>query len=215
MSFYIRVWGSMACFTRPEFKVERVSYDVITPSAARGILTSIYWHPGLSWVIDEIQVCKPVVTQGIVRNEIRDKIRVDFKKGTVSPVDASVPDQRNTVYLRDVEYIIKAHFEICKDTEGGRNTHTKEEFAAIIGQRMDKGGCFRTLYLGCREFGAFYERVDGFQECLPEFKGKSRDFGWMLLDLDYSDLDNIQPKFFRAVMEDGLIKIPLLKEGLG
>lgn len=213
MSFFVKIWGKRACFTRPEFKVERVSYDVITPSAARGILSSIYWHPGIDWVIDRIQVCKPIVTRSIVRNEVKKKIHINGRNGEEVKVDNSTTDQRHTVYLKDVEYIIEAHFEI--NGNAAENQHTEEEFASIIGWRMRKGRCFKTLYLGCHEFGAFYEQVDGFIECPEEFKGEKKELGWMLLGMDYSNPNDIQPRFFRAEIDNSIIHVPRLKDGMG
>ena len=207
----VKVWGDYALFTRPEMKVERCSYDVITPSAARGILEAIYWHPGMRWVIDRIYVNKPIQFTGIRRNEVKSKISASNALSVYNgnQRDLSISSkaeivQRASLLLRDVEYVIEAHFEM---TEKANNSDNPGKFKDIIMRRLRKGECFHTPYFGCREFPVRF--------CLFENDGVStayedeaeRDLGYMLYDLDYSDPQNIQPMFFRALMKKGIIDV--------
>lgn len=202
----LRVWGDYACFTRPEMKVERVSYDVITPSAARGIIESIHYKPAIKWVIDEIKVLKPVRFSNIRRNEVSSIISASninaAMKGTKSIYLNANKDrqQRATLMLKDVEYIIKAHFEM---TQKAGETDTPEKHYNIFLRRARLGQCFNQPYLGCREFPANFELVEG-QIYQPI--GETKDLGFMLYDIDFKN--NMQPVFFRAYMENGIIKIP-------
>ncbi|MCI8664366.1 MAG: type I-C CRISPR-associated protein Cas5 [Hungatella sp.] len=207
----VKVWGDYALFTRPEMKVERCSYDVITPSAARGILEAIYWHPGMRWVIDRIYVNKPIQFTGIRRNEVKSKISASNALSVYNgnQRDLSISSkaeivQRASLLLRDVEYVIEAHFEM---TDKANNSDNPGKFKDIIMRRLRKGECFHTPYFGCREFPVRF--------CLFENDGVStayedeaeRDLGYMLYDLDYSDPQNIQPMFFRALMKKGIIDV--------
>lgn len=202
----LRVWGDYACFTRPEMKVERVSYDVMTPSAARGIIESIHYKPAIKWVIDEIKVLKPVRFSTIRRNEVSSIISASninaAMKGTKSIYLNANKDrkQRATLMLKDVEYIIKAHFEM---TQKAGETDTPEKHYNIFLRRARLGQCFNQPYLGCREFPANFELVEG-QIYQPI--GETKDLGFMLYDIDFKH--NMQPVFFRAYMENGIIKIP-------
>lgn len=202
----LRVWGEYACFTRPEMKVERVSYDVMTPSAARGILEAIYWKPAIRWVIDRIHVLKPIRFDNVRRNEVSSKMPVAtvkkaMKDGT-SPVDLFVDDvrqQRAAMVLRDVEYIIEAHFEI----KGGEDNNPAKH-REMFERRARKGQCFHRPYFGCREFPVDFELVDG--EIPHPEKPEDRDIGWMLHDIDFEN--NMEAKFFRADMRNGVIDVP-------
>jgi CRISPR-associated protein Cas5d len=203
----IKVWGDYACFTRPEMKVERVSYDVMTPSAARGVLEAIYWKPQIRWVIDQIHVLNPVRFTNLRRNEVASKIPVGnvrkAMKGDTSPLGVYVEEdrqQRAAMILRDVAYIIVAHFDLLDPTE------TQQKHFEMLKRRATKGQYFHHPYFGCREFPADFEWVDGE---IPESPlDGQKDLGFMLHDLDYAD--NMSPRFFRAVMNNGIIDVPPL-----
>lgn len=205
----VKVWGEYALFSRPEMKVERCSYDVITPSAARGILEAIYWHPGMKWVIDKIYVQRPIQFTSIRRNEVKSKIPsnnvLPVYNGANKPLYISTKSdivQRASLLLRDVSYVIEAHFEM---TEKAVKSDNPGKFKDIIMRRLKRGECYHTPYFGCREFPAnFCLCEDG--EIETAYSGE-KDLGFMLYDMDFSDLDNIQPMFFRAVMEDGVINL--------
>ena len=202
----LRVWGDYACFTRPEMKVERVSYDVITPSAARGILEAVYWKPAITWVIDRIHVLKPIRFDNIRRNELAGKlalgtVRKAMKDG-VSPVETFIENdrqQRAAMVLRDVCYVIEAHFEFNGDED-----HNPAKHKEIFERRARKGQCFHHPYLGCREFPAHFELVD--QEIRPSQLSGKQDLGWMLHDMDFEN--HMEAKFFRAEMCNGVIEVP-------
>ncbi len=207
----VKVWGDYALFTRPEMKVERCSYDVITPSAARGILEAVYWHPGMRWVIDRIYVNKPIRFTSIRRNEVKSKISANnvlpvyngSQRGISISTKAEIV-QRASLLLRNVEYIIEAHFEM---TAKANDSDNPGKFKDIIMRRLKKGECFHTPYFGCREFPVKFclfeeDEVSTAYEDEPE-----RDLGYMLYDLDYSDPKNIQPVFFRAIMKRGIIDL--------
>ncbi len=195
----IRVWGDYALFTRPEMKVERVSYDVITPSAARGILEAIYWKPAIRWVIDRIHVLRPVRFDNIRRNELANRVSVNNRDMEDDrPVCRYIEDdrqQRASMVLRDVEYIIEAHFELTGKEDGEPGKHL-----AIFERRAKKGQCFHRPYFGCREFPVNFEWCEKIPE--PIFSGE-QDLGYMLYDVDFAN--DMTPLFFRAVMNDGVI----------
>ncbi len=201
--FRLRVWGENGCFTRPEMKVERVSYDVMTPSAARAVLEAILWKPAIHWIIDRIDVLKPIRWESVKRNEL----------GTVmSPRTRGIyiedfRQQRASLILRDVGYTIHAHFEMTGKA-GPNDSVTK--FQEMFLRRAEKGQCFNTPYLGCREFSASFELIP-INRALPKPIEEDLDLGWMLHDLDFS-VDPPQPTFFRAHMKAGSIDIPPLVE---
>jgi CRISPR-associated protein Cas5d len=208
----LHVWGDYACFTRPEFKVERISYDVPTPSAARGILEAIHWKPAVLWVIDKIHVLRPVSWISIRRNEVSEKVPVGNVRKAMNAgnIDALrlISDrnrvQRSAMVLRDVSYVIEAHPVMTRAASDG-DTVTKH--LEIFRRRASKGQCYHRPCLGTREFSADFDLVGA---SLPEttLDQKDQDFGWMLLDLDYTVPGNISPKFFRARMNDGIIQVP-------
>lgn len=210
------IWGDRACFTRPEMKAERVSYDVITPSAARGILEAIHWKPAIRWVVDSIQVLKPIRFESIRRNEISDKISARnitsaIKRKSTEDLHFLVDDgdnrqQRATTLLRDVAYVITAHFELT-DQAGADDNAGKH--LDIFNRRAKRGQYFHMPCMGNREFPAYFELVENDQalESAPELQGE-KDLGWMLHDIDFAN-DNI-PLFYRAIMRDGLIEVPEL-----
>lgn len=203
----LRIWGDYACFTRPEMKVERVSYDVITPSAARGIIEAIHYKPAIRWVIDEIQIIKPIQFSNIRRNEVSSVISTGTINSAIKGKDPNIylnttkdRQQRATLMLKEVEYIIKAHFEM---TGKGGEDDTPEKHYNIFLRRARSGQCFNQPYLGCREFPANFELVES---QLHHPIGETKDLGYMLYDIDFKN--NMQPVFFRAYMEEGIIKIP-------
>lgn len=211
MPIQVEVWGDYACFTRPEMKTERVSYDVMTPSAARGLLDSLYWHPGLRWVIDRIHVCAPIRFTNIRRNEVKDVISARRAKtvmekgqGELYLAASESIQQRAAMVLRDVHYVIDAHFDMTDDAAPGDNPG---KFQDMIKRRLEKGQCYSMPYFGTREFPAQFRRCTELPPCPDELKG-TRDLGWMLWDLDYSDPADITPKFFRASLVDGVMTVP-------
>ena len=211
MSIAIEVWGDYACFSRPEMKVERVSYDVMTPSAARGLIEAIYWHPGLKWIIDRIHVCAPIRFTNIRRNEVKDtisarKVKAAMEKG-LDELYLATPEsiqQRAAMVLRDVRYVIEAHFEMTENAAPGDNPG---KFQDIIKRRLANGQFYHQPCFGVREFPAHFAASCELPPCPEELRGE-KDLGWMLLDMDYSDPENITPMFFRAVLKDGVLEIP-------
>lgn len=206
----LKVWGDYACFTRPEMKVERVSYDVMTPSAARGILEAIHWKPAIRWVIDKIHVLNEIRFENIRRNEVGSKIPAGVVRQAMKgePVElcqyaAEDRQQRAALILRDVAYVIEAHFEM---TDEAGETDTPEKHYNIFLRRARNGQCFHRPYLGCREFPAQFELLEEGAELPKSFYSGEKDLGWMLLDLDFQA--GMQPQFFRAVMVDGIITVP-------
>ncbi|MDY6852112.1 MAG: type I-C CRISPR-associated protein Cas5c [Thermodesulfobacteriota bacterium] len=207
-----RVWGDYACFTRPEMKVERVSYDVMTPSAARGILEAIHWKPAIRWVVDKIHVIKPIRFDNIRRNEVRDKIpkpnpaavMANGRRLHLVVDDGDMRQQRAATVLRDVEYVIEAHFEMTAKAGSDDN---EGKHLDIFNRRVRKGQFFHQPCMGCREFPAFFEPLGESMPSSP-YRGTTKDMGFMLLDIDYAD--DMRPKFFRAEMKDGVIMVPPL-----
>lgn len=209
MSIRVEVWGKYACFSRPEMKVERVSYDVMTPSAARGILEAVYWHPGLRWHIDAIYVLNPIRFTNIRRNEVESvvsarnvrTVMMGGKKDLFLDAHAEIV-QRAAMVLQDVRYVIEAHFTLTDQAAPGDN-HGK--FQDIMKRRLSRGQCYHNPYFGCREFPVSFRQFKGEIPEVDETLQGERDLGWMLYDMDYTDPENIQPKFFRAAMKDGKI----------
>lgn len=206
----LRVWGDYACFTRPEMKVERVSYDVITPSAARGIMEAIHWKPAIRWVIDRIHVMRPIRFDNVRRNEVSSKIPKPNPEAAMrdkKPLyflvdDGSNRQQRAATLLRDVDYVIEAHL-VLTDKAGPDDNWAKH--MDIFERRARKGQYFHQPSLGCREFPAAFELVEGTPP-VSWYAGQSKDLGYMLLDIDFAN--NMTPLFFRAQMEDGIISPP-------
>ena len=211
MAIQVEVCGEYACFTRPEMKTERVSYDCMTPSVARGLLESIFWHPGLRYVIDRIHVCAPICFTNIRRNEVKDtisarRVKTVMERGT-GELYLAAPEsiqQRAAMVLRDVHYVIDAHFDMTKNAAPSDNPG---KFQDIIKRRLERGQCYSMPYFGTREFSAHFRRCTELPPCPEELKG-TRDLGWMLWDMDYSDPQNITPKFFRASLVDGVMTVP-------
>lgn len=218
--FCLEVSGQYACFTRPEMKVERVSYDVITPSAARAIFDAILWKPAICWRIKRIEVLAPIRWISVRRNEvgkvassktsaifIEDERQQraglflrDVKYRLFAEFDFILPDQRSKVFKHTPDYLvdIEDSVELRKDDE------TPAKYAAMFERRARKGQCFNQPYLGCREFSAAFRLVNPSSELATPITETS-DFGWMLYDMDYADPTNPKPRFFRAKMENGVI----------
>ena len=207
----VKVWGDYALFSRPEMKVERCTYDVMTPSAARGILEAIYWHPGMRWIIDRIYVMKPIQFTSIRRNEVKSKISANnilcVYNGANKELGISSKDeivQRASLLLRDVEYVIDAHFEM---TEKANETDNPGKFKDIIMRRLKRGECYHTPYFGCREFPVNFCLMEDDEIHTAYEVVEEKDLGFMLYDLDYSNPENIEPMFFRAVMRRGVLDL--------
>ena len=221
MSFGIRlhVWGERACFTRPELKTERFSYDVITPSAARGILEAILWKPAIRWCIDRIHVLKPIRFESIRRNEVAGKtpkghISKAMKNGRTDELryyGDTNRQQRASTILRDVGYVIEAHFEF---TSRADNSDSAGKHLDIFNRRARQGQCFHMPCLGTREFPAAFELIES-DDAMPKVDtalAGERQFGLMLHDIDFAN--GKTPRFFRASMVDGVIEVPPFAEAL-
>jgi len=224
----VRVWGKYACFTRPENKVERLSYDLITPSAARGVLEAIYWKPAVRWVVERIHVYREPRFTNLRRNEVASKASAPLAKQAMSgtlkgPLALYVDEdrqQRAATILVDVDYVIEARFELLDDSEPVAKHYN------MFKRRAEKGQCFHRPYLGNREFPCDFEWVDGTIPASP--LAGERDLGLMLHDLVFTPLDKEQakeadtlcghtgaplkaePRFFHAVMRDGVVVVPEL-----
>ncbi|MBK5966428.1 type I-C CRISPR-associated protein Cas5 [Thiocystis minor] len=222
MSHGIRmlVWGDDACWTRPEMKAERVSYDVMTPSGARGVLEAIYWKPQIRWVIDRIHVLAPIRFANIRRNEVAvagdsghkipaGKVQAAMQGGT-APLCIYADEnrqQRASLVLREVCYGIEAHFDLldAREQDGSLPADPTAKHLDQFNRRLRKGACHHRPYLGCREFAAHFGPVEGdFPSCPENLRGE-RDLGFMLHDIDFAD--GMTPRFFRARMVDGVIDV--------
>jgi CRISPR-associated protein Cas5d len=220
MAYGIRlhIWGEFACFTRPEMKAERVSYDLITPSAARGVLEAIYWKPQSRWVIDRIHVLKPVSVVSIRRNEVGKKMPAPSKK-LMSGEETGRPglliederQQRASLILRDVAYLIEAHFDLVDPGE------PEGKHLDMFNRRARKGQFFHHPYLGTREFPAYFSLVEPGAEapaCELPAGDRDRDFGFMLHDIAFDQdpktkrVKDTTARFFRAEMRDGIVEVP-------
>lgn len=227
------VTGEYALFTRPEMKAERVSYDVITPSAARGVLEAIYWKPQIRWVIDRIHVLRPIRFTSIRRNEVASKIPLSparsAMKAGVGNLGIAIEDdrqQRASLVLRDVAYVIEAHFDILdrRFEKGGPELPENDcagKHLDMFNRRARAGQCFQQPYLGCREFPARFSLLES-GEPLPESTlppaERNRNLGWMLHDLVFDQdaktkaVHSATPRFFAAEMKDGVITVPPFTE---
>ncbi|HNR13713.1 MAG TPA: type I-C CRISPR-associated protein Cas5c [Thermodesulfobacteriota bacterium] len=219
--FCLEVSGPYACFTRPEMKVERVSYDVITPSAARAVFDAILWKPAIRWRISRIEVLSPIRWISVRRNEVgavastrKDQVFIEDDR-----------QQRAGLFLRDVRYRLFSEFEFIPPEKRGaacnpvpeylhdqdeleivRQDEKPAKYAAMFERRARKGQCFNQPYLGCREFSAQFRLVDPHTEPATPICD-TRDLGWMLYDMDYSSPDNIRPQFFRAELTNGVLNL--------
>ncbi len=208
--FRLRVWGRNACFTRPEMKVERVSYDVMTPSAARGVLEAVLWKPAIRWEVEQIDVLNPIRWESVRRNEVGS---------VMSPRTNGlfVEDQRQQragLFLRDVAYTIHARFSL---TEKAGPEDSVAKFQEMFLRRAEKGQCFHRPYLGCREFAADFDLIRQ-DKPLPDPIAEDRDLGWMLYDIQHDNsrdngnvhhcTDACRPAFFRAELKKGIMLVP-------
>lgn len=204
------VSGDYACFTRPEMKVERVSYDVMTPSAARGILEAVHWKPAIRWIVEAIHVLKPIRFQSIRRNEVGHKapvgaIRKAMKAGSLDGLALTIEDdrqQRAATVLVDVAYVIEARFE---RTEKATAEDSEGKHLDMFNRRARKGQCFHQPCLGTREFPARFELLEPGM-ALPTSIEDSRDLGFMLWDVDHAG--DRASLFFRARLENGVLRVP-------
>lgn len=205
----LKVYGDYACFTRPEMKVERVSYDVITPSAARGIIEAIYWKPAIRWVIDKIYVINEISFTNVRRNEVSQKIpsgnvrqAMNGSNSELYQIAPEIRQQRASMILKDVCYIIEAHFEM---TEKAGSEDTPEKHYNIALRRMRQGQCYHQPSLGTREFAANFELIEG--DVSEGFYSEMHDLdlGWMLWDIDFQN--DMTPIFYRVIMRNGIIDV--------
>lgn len=208
----IRVQGDYALFTRPEMKVERVSYDVITPSAARGIIEAVYWKPAIRWVIDRVHVLREPEFTNIRRNEVSEKASVasaqQVMNGAKKPlfIDSTASrQQRAAMVLKNVDYLIEAHFILVPEKAGPEDTVEKHYNIAL--RRLRKGQFFHAPCLGAREFGAQIELLEEGETLPPSQLKGQRDLGWMLFDMDFTNPNDIRPVFFKAELQDGVLDL--------
>lgn len=200
----VRVWGDWACFTRPEMKVERVSYPVMTPSAARGILEAIFWKPEFHWRIEDIWVLRPIRYFSLLRNEINTRqshrTAQEWERTGGGYVAAEDRAQRHTLALRDVAYVIHA-LPVPKPGAADAAKY-RDQFR----RRVERGQCHAHPYLGCREFAAWFAPVEGNEQPVP----LTADLGRMLYDLDFPEgnAGPGRPRFFRARLEGGILRVP-------
>lgn len=219
MGYGIRILarGPRACFTRPEMKAERVSYDVITPSAARGLIEAVYWKPAIRWHIDRIEVLNEIRFDTFRRNELGGKLSYRNAKAAMERgeevYEAANDDrqQRATMHLKDVAYVIDAHFTL---TDKAEEDDTVEKHYNIALRRLRKGQCFNQPYFGCREFPADVVLVEGESKRPPSFYAHDgeRDLGFMLFDIDFDH--DMEPLFFRAKMRNGVIDVSRAREAV-
>jgi len=207
--FRLRVRGENACFTRPEMKVERVSYEVMTPSAARGILEAILWKPAIVWRILQIDVLNPIKWESVRRNEVGAVIPAGSVKSAMKKGEGNLGiyieeqrQQRAGLFLRDVDYVIHAEFAMT-DKAGKDDSVTK--FEQMFIRRASGGQCFHRPYFGCREFPVDFEFIPKDAKPIPTLE-KTTTLGWMLYDMDYSGKETM-PQFFHAEMTDGKIDL--------
>ncbi|MGQ0712165.1 MAG: type I-C CRISPR-associated protein Cas5c [Gemmatimonadaceae bacterium] len=208
----LRCWGEFACFTRPEMKVERVTYDVLTPSAARGILEAVYWKPEIRWVIDRVQVLNPIRRTSLRRNEVGKRIpaggasaAMKAGRGVLGLYVEEERQQRAALVLRDVDYVICAHFEILSGDDNAA------KHLDMFNRRARAGQCFTRPYLGCREFAAHFALVGAGEPdpaSHPSLAGRL-ELGRMLHDIDFQN--GREALFFQAEMVDGMVTVPPLR----
>lgn len=213
-NYCLEVRGDFACFTRPEMKVERVSYDVITPSSARAVFESILWKPALTWRVTKIEVLKPIRWINLRRNEV-GKIASPQSEGLYIEDERQ---QRAGLFLRDVAYRIHAGFEMDRDPAkhsgqfphlskfGGEDGNTPSKFHEMFLRRASKGQCVNQPYLGCREFACDFHLVDDPNKGPPAID-ETRDLGWMLYDMSFDNPGDPKPQFFRAEIRAGVIDL--------
>ena len=214
--FCLEVAGPLACFTRPEMKVERVSYEVMTPSAARAVFESILWKPQIRWRVQCIEVLRPIRWMNLRRNEVKSKVLmpsvVRAMQSGSGQLGIDIEDdhtQRASLLLRDVAYRIHADLELTE-----RSTDPLIKYAEMFARRARKGQCVNQPYLGCREFAAEFVLVESDTPQPPPID-ETRSLGWMLHDLDFSNPIDPQPRFFDAKLEAGRVQVPPFSETRG
>jgi CRISPR-associated protein Cas5d len=229
----LEVWGDYACFTRPEMKVERVSYDVMTPSAARAIYEAILWKPAIRWHITKIEVLNPIRWISVRRNEVGKKFSGPTMEmlngGSGKPLGFFIEEERQQragLFLRDVKYRLHGWFEFIPPEARRNNRSTTPEFwadegeqrefsplrpdekeakyAAMFERRARKGQCFHRPYLGCREFACNFRLIDPIADKAASIE-ETRDLGWMLYDMNFDNLADPTPRFFRAQLQSGVV----------
>lgn len=230
----LEVWGDYACFTRPEMKVERVSYDVITPSAARAIFEAILWKPAIRWNITKIEVLNPIKWTSVRRNEVGTKFTgptADMMNiGSGKPLGFFIEDkrqQRAGIFLQNVRYRLHAWFEFLPIEERKKNFSAFKEvwadsveeqdflrtdekpakYAAMFERRAKKGQCFHRPYLGCREFACDFKLITENTDCIKPIS-ETQELGWMLYDMNFENPKDPTALFFKAKIEEGVVKIP-------
>lgn len=208
-SFCLEVTGPFACFTRPEMKVERVSYDVITPSAARAVFESILWKPQIRWRVTQIEVLAPIRWINLRRNEVGAVIStrnvqqaMNAGQGDLGLLIEDERQQRAGLFLRDVRYRLHAELSLRPQA-----TDPLVKYAEMFARRAAKGQCVNQPYLGCREFAADFRLITDLASA-PYPLTESRELGWMLHDLDFTNPADPQPRFFLASMKSGVIEVP-------
>lgn len=201
----VRVWGDFACFTRPEMKVERVSYPVITPSAARGVLEAIFWKPQVSWRVAEVLVLNEIEYFSILRNEVNsrqsERAASGWQRNGGGYFAEADRAQRHTLALRDVNYLIRAQLQLKSGVDDDIAKY-RDQFR----RRVRQGRCFATPYFGCREFAANFVEPNGSERPIH----RTEDLGLMLLDVDYNPDGSGRgvPRFFHALLEKGVLRVP-------
>lgn len=204
----LRVWGERACFTRPEMKVERVSYEVMTPAAARGVLEAILWKPEMRWIVERIDVLKPIRWDQVRRNEVSEKASASLAAKAMQgePVALGIDieasrQQRAALILRDVEYVISARIALTAKAGAGDSL---SKYVDMFRRRAARGQCFHRPYLGTREFAADFALVEG---APPAPIDDSRDLGWIFHDFDFSRTPPTA-RFFKAKLDAGCLFVP-------
>mgnify|MGYP003607404538 CR=1 FL=1 len=221
-TFCLEVAGPYACFTRPEMKVERVSYDVMTPSSARSVFEAVLWKPAIRWRVHRIEVLNPIRWINLRRNEVSAVVSVhNVQKamavghGTLGLNIEDERQQRAGYFLRDVAYRIHADLSLVPERAAGESL---KKYVEMFSRRASKGQCVNQPYLGCREFAADFRLAGvGIDGAMPitEPIGETRELGWMLHDLDFTNPDDPQPRFFNARMIAGVIDVPPFEEARG
>ena len=232
-TYCLEVSGDFACFTRPEMKVERVSYDIITPSAARAVFEAILWKPSIRWVPTKIEALNPIRWVSVRRNEVGSKISAGNVKTAMTRSSGNLAlyveedrRQRAGLFLRDVKYRLYAHFEMTdrehrlnyphlshieqdiEETRERQEPNTPAKFLNMFERRAKKGQCINQPYLGCREFACDVRLIDDPAKEPAAPIGETRELGWMLYDMDYANPADPTPRFFNARMKCGEVEIP-------
>ncbi|MBO9357751.1 type I-C CRISPR-associated protein Cas5 [Bordetella petrii] len=210
-TYCLEISGAYACFTRPETKVERVSYDVITPSAARACFEAILWKPAIRWHVRKIEILKPIRWINLRRNELASVISTRNVEAAMKTGHGNLGlyieedrQQRAGLFLRNVAYRIHAHLEFVRTHDSAASP---AKYRQMFERRAQKGQCINQPYLGCREFAAAFRLVSNL-EAEPAPIDETRDLGFMLHDLDFSNVEDPLPRFFRAQLKNGIVNVP-------